>query len=114
MGTTTNSMQAQDNLRECRLYGAKQPSGGRTATEDELSNIRQWIHSVELVEEFLDGSNEANDTENKIVIDLIHGPRQPFFVQITPLADDKIHFMDASGGVRILKQPELRAFLDRL
>ncbi|QQE77846.1 hypothetical protein [Alicyclobacillus sp. SO9] len=113
MGSTITSIEAKDNIRECRLFGTKQPSDGRKATEDEISSIRQWIHSVELVNE-LDGRREPNDPESKILIDLINGPQQPFFVQITRSAENRIQMIDATGAVKILKQPELRAFLDTL
>ena len=110
MGSVTVPIQAHDNVRECRLYGLRQPDTGRRATEDELLNIRKWIRSAQLIEEFLDGSNATNNSKNGIVIELIYG--QP--VRITSLEVNKIHLVDGGGAVRILRQAELRGFLDTL
>lgn len=110
MGSITVSIEGHNNVFGCRVYGARQPKEGRSATPEELNNIHEWIRSSQLVEEFLDGSNGTNDTTNRIIIDLIHG--QP--IRITPLGQDKIHLVDGGGAVRILKQTELRTFLDSL
>ncbi|GMA64147.1 hypothetical protein NZD89_02185 [Alicyclobacillus fastidiosus] len=108
--SVTVPMQAHDDVRECRLYGARQPKSGRRVTDDELTRIRQWLRSAQLVEEFLSSSNGTNDSENRIVIELIHG--QP--MRITPLTGDAIHLDDGGGAVRILKQADLRGLLDAL
>ncbi|WP_157061969.1 hypothetical protein [Alicyclobacillus ferrooxydans] len=110
MAQITIPIEAHDNALGCRLYGAKQPETGRNATENEFKHIRQWIRSAQLIEEFLDGSNGTNESQNKILIDLIRG--NP--IRITPLAENTIHLVDGGGAVRILRQAELRVFLDTL
>lgn len=66
--------------------------------------LLSWLRNLQTVRK------KTNDTENKIIVELIHG--QP--MRITSLTKGKVHGVDGGGAVRILEQADLCEFLDAM